>query len=188
MKLSVEWQNLLFSSPCFHLCPDPICFVFDTVSRVTHKTVRSCYFPTENFPELLHLPQKPTRHCISSPITFFSFGHTAEHVGSSFPDQGLNPCLLHWKHGVLTTGMSGKSALPLKSHLLSVTPLSLCFSHSFMLPWPLHSLLSLSELSSPNTSKLYFSTSSTSLLFLPLWKGSNSSFLLALSLPTLLYF
>ena len=26
----------------------------------------------------------------------------------SFPSQGSNPCLLHWEHGVLTTGLSGK--------------------------------------------------------------------------------
>ena len=26
----------------------------------------------------------------------------------SFPNQGSNPCLLHWEHGVLTTGLSGK--------------------------------------------------------------------------------
>ena len=25
------------------------------------------------------------------------------------PHQGLNPCLLQWKHGVLTTGLSGNS-------------------------------------------------------------------------------
>ena len=137
-------------------------------SRVTHRAVRSCYFPAENFPELLHLPQKPTRHYISRPITSFSFGHTVELVGSSFPDQGLNPCPLHWKRGVLTSGMPGKSASPLKSHLLSATPLPLCFSHSVTLPWPLHSLLSLPELSSPNTSKLHFSTSCKSLFFLPL--------------------
>ena len=36
------------------------------------------------------------------------FGHTAKHVGS-FPDQGLNPCSLHWKHRVLTTGAPVKS-------------------------------------------------------------------------------
>ena len=29
--------------------------------------------------------------------------------GSQFPDQGLNPCLPHWKRGVLTTGRPGKS-------------------------------------------------------------------------------
>ena len=28
-----------------------------------------------------------------------------------FPDQGSNPCPLHWKYGVLTTGLLGK---PLK--------------------------------------------------------------------------
>ena len=30
-------------------------------------------------------------------------------MGSQFPDQRWNPCPLHWKHGVLTTGPSGKS-------------------------------------------------------------------------------
>ena len=26
-----------------------------------------------------------------------------------FPDQGSNPCPLHWKHGILTAGLPGKS-------------------------------------------------------------------------------
>ena len=30
-----------------------------------------------------------------------------QHVGSYLPDQGLNPCPLHWKYGVLTTGPPG---------------------------------------------------------------------------------
>ena len=30
-------------------------------------------------------------------------------MGSEFPDQGLNLCLLHWKHRVLSTGPPGKS-------------------------------------------------------------------------------
>ena len=30
-------------------------------------------------------------------------------MGSYFPDRGLNPCTLHWKHRVLTTGPPGKS-------------------------------------------------------------------------------
>ena len=53
-------------------------------------------------------------------LYFFSFenflGHTTPHVGSSFPDQRLKLCLLHWKHWVLTTGLPGKSSqiLPLK--------------------------------------------------------------------------
>ena len=43
-------------------------------------------------------------------ILFFFFYHiTAQHVGSEFPDQESNLCPLHWKHGVLTTGPSGKS-------------------------------------------------------------------------------
>ena len=31
------------------------------------------------------------------------------HVGSFFPDQGLNPKPLHWERGVLSTGLPGKS-------------------------------------------------------------------------------
>ena len=34
---------------------------------------------------------------------------TSTYVGTQFPDQGLNPCPLSWKHGVLTTGTWGKS-------------------------------------------------------------------------------
>ena len=44
---------------------------------------------------------------------FLSFlggrGHALQHVGSSFPTQGLNPHPLHWKNEVLTTGPLGKS-------------------------------------------------------------------------------
>ena len=40
---------------------------------------------------------------------FFFFGHAARHMGSQFPDQGLNPCPLHWEHGVLTARPPEKS-------------------------------------------------------------------------------
>ena len=33
-----------------------------------------------------------------------------QHVESQFPDQGSNPCPLHWEHGVLNTGLAGKSS------------------------------------------------------------------------------
>ena len=33
------------------------------------------------------------------------------HVGSQFPNQRSNPCPLHWKHEVLTTGLPGTSCL-----------------------------------------------------------------------------
>ena len=38
-------------------------------------------------------------------------GCTAKHVGSLFPDQGLNLCPLQCQHGVLTTGLPGKTLL-----------------------------------------------------------------------------
>ena len=34
-----------------------------------------------------------------------------QHMGSSFPDQGLILCPLHWRHWVLTTGPPGKFQL-----------------------------------------------------------------------------
>ena len=40
---------------------------------------------------------------------FYSFGHTTRHVGSQYPHQGLSPCSLYCKCGVLTTGLPGKS-------------------------------------------------------------------------------
>ena len=45
--------------------------------------------------------------CIS--YFFLFFGHTTQLAGSQFPNQELNPCPLHWKWGVLTTGPPGKS-------------------------------------------------------------------------------
>ena len=32
-------------------------------------------------------------------LLFFFYFQASLHVGSQFPDQGLNPCLLQWKHG-----------------------------------------------------------------------------------------
>ena len=34
---------------------------------------------------------------------FLFLGHTLWHIGSYFPDQGSNPCPLHWKYRILTT-------------------------------------------------------------------------------------
>ena len=44
-----------------------------------------------------------------SKLFFFFFCCTTQHVGSQFPNQGLNLCPLHWKHRVLTTGPPEKS-------------------------------------------------------------------------------
>ena len=38
---------------------------------------------------------------------FFFFGHSLQHAGSLFPDQGSSLCPLPWKHRVLTTGLLG---------------------------------------------------------------------------------
>ena len=40
---------------------------------------------------------------------FFLFGCTILHMGSLFPNLGLNPSPLHWKCRVSTTGLPGKS-------------------------------------------------------------------------------
>ena len=54
--------------------------------------------------------------CIFGPVPYFSylspfppFGHTTQHMGSSFPNQGLNLCSLHWKYRVLTSEPPGKA-------------------------------------------------------------------------------
>ena len=49
----------------------------------------------------------------------------ASQVMWNFPDQGSNPCPLHWKHGVLTTGPPGS----LKS-VRRVLPCPPAFKHS----------------------------------------------------------
>ena len=54
-------------------------------------------------------------------------GHAMQHMGSQFPDQGLNPYSLHWKCGVLATGTPGKSLIS------SLLPLDICFSNSLQL-------------------------------------------------------
>ena len=55
---------------------------------------------------------------LSEPFLSLSlFGHTMQHAGSQFPDQGLKSCPLQWKHRVLITGPLGKSPLEfLKNH------------------------------------------------------------------------
>ena len=71
-------------------------------------------------------------------LLFLLFGHTVQHVGSQFPDQGSNLHPLHWKHGILISGPPGKS-LP--------CPPSSCtgcasdvYSSSFYTLWQLSSL------------------------------------------------
>ena len=64
----------------------------------------------------------PSNHLCVFSAYFFSSppspGHSAQHVGSQFPKQGLNPGPLQWKHGVLIAGPPGKSSvLGLLNHL-----------------------------------------------------------------------
>ena len=40
-------------------------------------------------------------------FSFKVFGRATQHVGSEFPDQGLNPHPLEWKCKVLVTGLQG---------------------------------------------------------------------------------
>ena len=50
-----------------------------------------------------------TRYLSCLFVWFLLFCHAMKHVGSKFPHQGLNPCLLHWKPRVLTNVLPGKS-------------------------------------------------------------------------------
>ena len=40
-----------------------------------------------------------------------------QYAGSYFPDQELNTCPVQWKHGVSTTGSSGKSLRTLSGRM-----------------------------------------------------------------------
>ena len=64
---------------------------------------------------------------LSYTILTFMGGRAMQHMGSQFPDQGLNLYSLHWKCGVLATGTPGKSLIS------SLLPLDLCFSNSLQL-------------------------------------------------------
>ena len=55
---------------------------------------------------LIHTPCPPV---LEFEENSFFFGRTMRHAESWFPDQGSNPCPLQWKHGVLATGLPGKS-------------------------------------------------------------------------------
>ena len=100
---------------------------------------------------LRYLEVKLLGHIITPCLTYF-FGHAMEYVGSWFPDQGSNTKLMHWKHGVLTTGLPGKSPLCLTfwgiirlfpKKLLHFTFLpELCEGSDTPLPWQ-HLLLSI---------------------------------------------
>ena len=64
------------------------------------------------------------------PFFFFFFGHVARHVGSYFPDQGLNPRPWQWKIRVLPTGPPGNShARPFLSIQILIQ------KHPFLLSW-----------------------------------------------------
>ena len=65
--------------------------------------------PTPGSPEGVwrkHLGKCFNLNCLSSSLFFFWLYHLA--CGNFFPEQGLNPWPLHWKHRVLTTGPPGK--------------------------------------------------------------------------------
>ena len=82
----------------FHLHPPSFSYIF-SLSHLTD----SCCFTCEEGQDF---------STIKVPSFLFFFGHIAQHVGSSLPNQGLNLCLLQWKWGVLTTGPLGKSQGP----------------------------------------------------------------------------
>ena len=52
---------------------------------------------------------------------FLLFNHSTRHVGSQFPDQGLNQCSLLWKGRVSTIGLLGKFLYIIFSVCLSLS-------------------------------------------------------------------
>ena len=56
-------------------------------------------------------PFQPTASTQQTQGPLPPFGQTTRHVGSEFPNQGLNPCPLHWKRRILTTGLPRKPTI-----------------------------------------------------------------------------
>ena len=54
-------------------------------------------------------PGKSSKSFCSFVFVWFFFGCATPHAGSWFLDQGSSTRSLQWKHGVLTTGLPGKS-------------------------------------------------------------------------------
>ena len=70
-----------------------------------------------------------------------TWGTLAQHVGSQFPNQGQNTHPLHWKYGVLTTGLAGKSLVTMfylsASNLIDLTAKNVYpFTSYFLFPQP----------------------------------------------------
>ena len=70
------------------------------------------------------LPSAPGK--LPQQTFLFFFNHALEHVGSYFPDQGLNLCLLHWEYGTLISGPPGKAP---SKHFLRPANLNLSSNH-----------------------------------------------------------
>ena len=77
-----------------------------------------------NLSDLIQTLSLPVSLHTSHPDLLFFFGCAMWYVGSYFPDQGLNPCPLHLKGRVLTTGPPGKSLTLSFSFFLDCTAIS----------------------------------------------------------------
>ena len=83
-----------------------VCLVFQLAIQPLFLSNNAC-----GSPDYFWIPWEFEAHSLgipSCPPAFF-FCHGTQHVGSSFPDQVLNPHALHWKRGVSTAGLPGKS-------------------------------------------------------------------------------
>ena len=121
----IKCQLFIFKMDCKYL-PKlvfslPPCW-FISLTSLSHQRYHY-HLSWDSFFHLLFLFSFKSSVCVFSVFLFHFFffsplGHSAQHVGSQFPKQGLNPGPLQWKHGVLITGPPGKSSvLGLLNHL-----------------------------------------------------------------------
>ena len=118
---------------CLHFFSFPGSFTIPLQSQFIWNHTGSPHFP------------HPTHSSVHSNLnsTFF-FGHSTQHAGPSFPEQGLNPCALQWELRVVSTGPRGKSRnsvlVTMQSALTSVAK-SNCCSPTLIIPFHFPSLL-----------------------------------------------
>ena len=108
-----------YSTPGAILCRSPspkVCSNSCPLSWWCHPTVSSSVTPFSSCPQ-------------SFPASGLVTGHASLHVGSLFPDQGLNPCLLLWKHA----GPPGK---PPGCLVFASRPSWLSFLLLYVCHWP----------------------------------------------------
>ena len=82
---------------------------YSTLPSYLIKVLCKYHFHTEAFPDHSSVVGTPTSSYAHFHLLGEGGSHAAQHVGSQYLNQGLNPHFLQWEFGVLTIELPGKS-------------------------------------------------------------------------------